>query len=111
AGGVVLDPTNRRLIRAASAAGGLVVWLRADPEVLAARAEAGSHRPLLADDPLATLTRRAAVRAPLNREVADVEIDEGDGPTGPLSAGQIADRILELLPAGPSPARIPGVRP
>jgi len=101
AGGVVLDPTNRRLIRAASAAGGLVVWLRADPAVLATRTGSGTHRPLLEDDPLATLTRLAAVREPLYREVADVEIDEDDGPGDrALSADQIADRILALVHPG-----------
>ena len=99
AGGAVLDPTNRRLIRAAAAADGLVVWLRADPQVLAARAMSGSHRPLLDDDPLATLTRLAGVREPLYREVADLEIDEDD-PDGPLSSVDIGARILAVVRPG-----------
>jgi shikimate kinase len=93
AGGAVLDPTNRRLIRPAAAAGGLVVWLRAEPAVLARRAVSGSHRPLLDDDPLGTLTRLAAVREPLYREVADLEIDE-TGPGGDLTSVEIGQRIL-----------------
>jgi shikimate kinase len=99
AGGVVLDPANRRLIRAASAAGGLTVWLRADPAVLAARATGGGHRPLLDDDPLGTLTRLATQREPLYREVADLEIDE-NGADGPLSPTEIGSRILALVGSG-----------
>ena len=93
AGGAVLDPANRRLIRQAGSAGGLVVWLRAEPDELARRAASGSHRPLLDHDPLATLTRLAAVREPLYREVADLEIDE-TGPDGVLTTSQIGQRIL-----------------
>jgi len=95
AGGVVLDPTNRRLIRGASAAGGLVVWLRADPVLLAQRAASGGHRPLLDDDPLGTLVRLATVREPLYREVADLEIDV-DGADGLLSPAEVAGRILAV---------------
>ena len=47
AGGAVLSPDNRRLI----AASGTVVWLRAQPETLAARVGDGAGRPLLGDDP------------------------------------------------------------
>lgn len=75
AGGVVLDPTNRRLLRTASAGDGLVAWLRADPAVLTGRVAGGSHRPLLADDPSGTLAEMAAVRESLYAEVADVEVN------------------------------------
>ena len=78
AGGAVLDPVNRRLIRAAGRSG-LVVWLRADPAVLAERVvpsvAAGGHRPLLEDDPAGALARLDAVRRPLYEEVADTAID------------------------------------
>ena len=47
AGGAVLDPDNRQRIRD----GGLVVWLRADPDELARRVGNGAGRPLLGDDP------------------------------------------------------------
>nr|MBA3303085.1 bifunctional shikimate kinase/3-dehydroquinate synthase [Acidimicrobiia bacterium] len=61
AGGVVLDEANRELLR--SGGGRRVVWLDADPSVLAARVEKGDHRPLLGDDPEAAMVRLADGRA------------------------------------------------
>src|SRR5580698_6550737 len=55
AGGVVLSDVNRVRLQRASEAGAVVIWLRADPAVLAGRVAPGDHRPLLADDPLGTL--------------------------------------------------------
>lgn len=72
AGGVVLAEQNRKTLRAADAT---VVWLHADPSILAARATRGDHRPLLDDDPHATLHQMAADRDALYREVADEVID------------------------------------
>jgi shikimate kinase len=72
AGGVVLSPVNRQALRDHA---GLVVWLRADPSVLAGRVGRDDHRPLLDGDPAATLARLAADRAGLYAEVADVVID------------------------------------
>jgi shikimate kinase len=43
----------------------------ADVDVLVDRVRNGGHRPLLDDDPEATLRRLYAVRAPLYQEVAD----------------------------------------
>ena len=57
-GGTVLDPDNRRRLRDA----GVVVWLRAPVEVLAARVGDGASRPLLAGDPRGALARLAAAR-------------------------------------------------
>jgi shikimate kinase len=76
AGGVVLDPANRDLLRDA----GKVIWLTAEPEVLVSRVDTGDHRPLLAGDPLGTLRRLAAERQTLYRDVADevVPVDEID---------------------------------
>ena len=74
AGGAVLSEDNRQLI----AASGIVVWLRARPETLAARVGDGAGRPLLGDDPAEALVRLNAVRAPLYAEVADVVIDVDD---------------------------------
>lgn len=71
AGGVVLSPHNRALLQTA----GRVVWLRADPRMLASRVRPHDHRPLLEHDPLGTLTRLARDREPLYREVADTVID------------------------------------
>jgi shikimate kinase len=80
AGGAVLDPANRRLIRHAAADGGLVAWLHADVAVLADRVVTGTHRPLLADDRRATLERLAAEREPLYAEVADLRLESDDPP-------------------------------
>jgi shikimate kinase len=90
AGGVVLDAANRaRLLRA-----GTVVWLRARPEVLAARVRSGDHRPLLGDDALGVLRRLDAERAPLYHEVASAVVDVGD-----LSPEEAVTRIAELVVA------------
>ncbi len=75
AGGAVLDPHNREQLGRA----GLVVWLKADPEVLARRVMGQgprtAHRPLLGQDPQEALTRLYRDRAPLYEELADLVID------------------------------------
>ena len=72
AGGVVLDPADRARLRGADA---WVVWLRASVPVLAARVGSGAGRSWLGEDPVAALTRLAAVRDPLYAEVADQVLD------------------------------------
>ena len=105
AGGSVLDPANRRLIRRAAAGGGLVVWLDAPADVLARRVRTGTHRPLLEHDPPGALTRLAAERDPLYREVADLHLDADAEPAA------IVDQIQAQLavPSGERMAR--GVTP
>jgi shikimate kinase len=71
AGGVVLSPHNRALLKRA----GRVVWLRADPRTLASRVRPNDHRPLLEHDPLGVLRRLADERQDLYAEVADTVID------------------------------------
>lgn len=88
AGGTVLDPANRALLGEAWR----VVWLRADPSVLADRVEDADHRPLLRDDPEGSLRRLSAERRPFYAEVADITIDIGD-----RSAAQVADEICASL--------------
>lgn len=88
AGGVVLDPANRRLLRQA----GPVVWLRADAAVLGERAQSGEHRPLLADDPEGVLRRMQADRHDLYAEVADHQVDVGD-----RTPEQVVETVEELL--------------
>jgi shikimate kinase len=85
AGGTVLSPTNRELIRSS----GAVVWLRADPATLAARVGSGAGRPLLGADPAGSLAELDTVRRPLYAEVADVTID-----VDALDALTVVDEIL-----------------
>jgi shikimate kinase len=88
AGGAVLDPDNRRLLREV----GTVVWLRAEVATLAARVGSGAGRPLLSDDPEEALRRLSAERRPLYEELADVVVDV-DGITPP----EAVERILAAL--------------
>jgi shikimate kinase len=62
AGGVVLSEANREVH---------VVWLRSEVDLLVERVRKGGHRPLLDDDPEATLRRLYDERAPLYQDVAD----------------------------------------
>jgi shikimate kinase len=88
AGGAVLAAENRERLAGA----GTVVWLRADPAVLAGRVGGADHRPLLADDPAGALTRLDAQRRPLYGRLADVTVDVDE--VGPLEA---AERILAAV--------------
>lgn len=89
AGGVVLDPENRRALKAA----GTVVWLRARPEVLLGRVDNGQdHRPLLAEDPAGTLARLDQERRSLYAEVADHIVDVDD-----LDPSQAAQAVLDVV--------------
>lgn len=85
AGGAVLDPANRSLLRRA----GVVVWLRAEPATLAARVGDGAGRPLLGDDPAGVLARLDAERRPFYAEIADAVVDVDE-----LSAPEVAERVL-----------------
>jgi shikimate kinase len=88
AGGAVLDPENRARIRGA----GLVVWLRADVAVLAARVGSGAGRPLLEEGPAAAMQRLTEVRAPIYAELADLALD-----VDRMSPPQVVDRIIAAL--------------
>lgn len=88
AGGAVLDPDNRRLLRR----GGSVVWLRADVGTLAARVGEGTGRPLLGDDPAAALARLDEARRPLYAEVADAVVD-----VDAITPDEAVERILGAL--------------
>lgn len=84
-GGAVLDPENRRRLRAA----GTVVWLRARPETLAARVGSGEGRPLLAGDPLAALRRLTELRGPAYEAAAHVVVDTDD-----RTIGEVVDEVV-----------------
>ncbi|MEN9644844.1 MAG: shikimate kinase [Actinomycetota bacterium] len=86
AGGVVLSPTNRALLKES---GARVVWLCADPATLVERVKSGGHRPLLDADPAGTLQRMFDEREALYREVADaiVLVDA-------RSVGEVVEAVL-----------------
>jgi shikimate kinase len=86
AAGVVLDQDNRDRLNAADAE---VVWLTADPALLAPRTATRAHRPWLDGDAVGTLRRMQDEREPLYREVADRCV-----PVDGLTPEQIADRVL-----------------
>jgi shikimate kinase len=86
AGGVVLSPANRMLIKES---GARVVWLCADPATLVGRATSGGHRPLLDDDAEGTLQRMLRDREPLYREVADAVV-----PVDGRSVDEVAEAVL-----------------
>ena len=64
-------PANRALL----ARSGTVVWLRAEPEVLARRVGTGAGRPLSDGDPASALAALDEVRRPLYESVASVVVD------------------------------------
>jgi shikimate kinase len=86
-GGTVVDPDNRRRLRAA----GVVVWLRAPVRVLVARVgpDAGATRPLLAGDPAIALTRLAATREAAYDAVSHAAVD-----TEERTVDAVADAVL-----------------
>jgi shikimate kinase len=91
AAGTIMRPEDRDVMRD----GGLVVWLRASPAVLAARAAGATHRPWLDDDPVRWFSSTIEERAPLYRAVADLEID-----TGSTDAAAAAERVLAAVTIG-----------
>lgn len=83
-GGVVLDPVVRRSLEEA-----FVVWLRADPVLLAGRVRIDDHRPLLGSNPAEVLAAMATERADLYASVADLIVDVDD-----LEPRAVADMVL-----------------
>jgi shikimate kinase len=91
AGGVVLAEANRDALRSS---GAVVVWLHADPVLLAERAVTAEHRPLLDGDPEGNLRRLLEDRVALYAEVAGEVIDV----TG-HTVDEVAARVLEACGA------------
>lgn len=88
AGGTVLAEVNRDAMREA----GTVVWLRADPAVLAERVRNGVHRPLLADDPANVLRKLDADRRDLYEAVAHHVVD-----TAKRKPEDVVDAIFRVV--------------
>ncbi len=95
-GGVVLNPENRRLLKA----GGINFWLQVKPETVFARLTADAmsavQRPALSSLNLKEeIELGLKEREPFYREVADYTVAVDD-----LTAAEIAGRISALLRAG-----------
>ena len=88
-GGAVLDRANRQQMKDT----GTVVWLKAEPAVLAGRLGTGNGRPLLDDHPdrEARLTGLLDERSRAYGDAADYEID-----TSTLSVEEVSKRIEGL---------------
>ncbi|CAN5739798.1 shikimate kinase [soil metagenome] len=79
------------LVRAALDVGDVyVVWLRADPRLLAERVGSSHHRPLVGEDPLPVLERQAAERSSAYEAVADLVLDVEDRDPDQLAAAVLA---------------------
>jgi shikimate kinase len=90
-GGVVLGPMNRARLGAT----GIVVYLRASPELLYERTRHDKSRPLLqVAEPLARITGLVEKRDPLYREVADIIIEANAGLNNAVNA---IDRAMKSL--------------
>lgn len=86
AGGVVLDQASRALVRD----GGFVVWLRADPAVLAKRVADDRTRARLGDDPESALRTLAAAREPHYAALADLVLDASSATVNELAEAVVA---------------------
>jgi len=74
-GGAILSEENRRYLRSR----GQVIYLSASVEQLFRRTSKDKNRPLLqTDDPKQQITALLALRDPLYREVADIELRTGE---------------------------------
>jgi shikimate kinase/nucleoside-diphosphate-sugar epimerase len=87
-GGIITQPRNLPLLRHL----GYIVWLDADPALLARRTSHNNDRPLLAgeEDPKTKLTRLLDERKPLYKSLADLRIQ-----TSELTPQETAYGIME----------------
>ena len=89
-GGAVLDPANRKALRAL----GPVVWLRATAETLLQRIGSGDDRPLLKGDPAGKLPVLLAERTPIYEETATIVVDV-DGRSADENAAVVAKVLAQ----------------
>jgi len=100
-GGIALDPEARKAMGAVDV---IAVYLRADPDTLAARIERDTrhHRPLVGEDPLGVLRGMFHDRDATYRALADIEVQvDGRG------HDEVAQLVLDALagPLAPPPPR------
>jgi shikimate kinase len=86
-GGTVVNAGNRRALQRA----GVVIWLRAAVDVLAARVGDGTSRPLLAGDPRGALSRLSAAREAAYEAAADATVDAS------ASVAEVCDAVLDAF--------------
>lgn len=110
-GGAFVQADTREILRA----GALVVWLKAEPDVLARRVARRDTRPLLRGrDPLEVLVELARVRHPLYAQ-AHLTVETGDGPhqavVDAVHAAVVAQHTgafpANAIPAGAVPVSAP----
>jgi shikimate kinase len=89
-GGAVLTPSTRDRLADCDA----VVWLHAEPALLAGRLAADTSRPLLGSDRLERLAVLAAQREGIYRRVATHDIDVGG-----LTVDEVVARVVEIADA------------
>jgi shikimate kinase len=75
------------------AAVAFVVWLRAEPAILAARLPRSAARPFGSEEPSDLVTRQARERDPLFAQVADFTVRSDDS-----TPDEVVTRILAVLP-------------
>ena len=108
AGGTILAPENRELLRA----GGIVVWLRADAEAIESRAMGAEHRPWLDSGGPRWIRETVRERDPLYGSIADVTLDTGAKPAEE-SAAELLEWLVNVpacrlaLSSGEPPGRVP----
>jgi shikimate kinase len=91
AAGTILDPANRERL----GDGGVVVWLRADADALAARAKRAAHRPWIDTGGGSWMHDATIEREPLYQSVADIVIDTTAG-SPEAAAADLRQRLLAL---------------
>ena len=73
-----------------------MVWLKADPAVLAERVDIRDHRPCSSDDPAAARSSASThEREPLYRAVADIVVDEQRGRARLLGVDQVTAAVAQ----------------
>ena len=92
-GGAYMDPDTRALIREHA----ISIWLRAELDLLVARVSRRSNRPLLKQDPRATLARLIEQRYPVYAQ-ADVTVETVDGPPE-ATLERVLAALADFLPA------------
>lgn len=96
AAGVITDAASRERLTDA----GFVVWLRATPETIHARAIGAAHRPWRDADEMRWIRETVEMRTPLYASVASIVLDADDATPAEL-AGAILQAAAATTPCAP----------